>query len=64
MATLTGKRHAPGSDDALEAGCRCPILENGHGRGYMGMEGFYVYTEDCEYHKEDWKALIKEEEDE
>lgn len=26
----------PGSDEALERGCRCPVLDNAHGRGYMG----------------------------
>lgn len=22
----------PGSDDALAAGCQCPVLDNGHGK--------------------------------
>lgn len=24
----------PGSDEALERGCTCPVLDNGHGRGF------------------------------
>ena len=28
----------PGSDAAREQGCICPVLDNGHGRGYMGYE--------------------------
>lgn len=26
----------PGSDEAIAAGCRCPVLDNAHGRGWMG----------------------------
>lgn len=26
----------PGSREAIEAGCRCPVWDNGHGRGYLG----------------------------
>ena len=26
----------PGSDTAVKNGCSCPILDNGHGRGYLG----------------------------
>ncbi len=26
----------PGSDEALEKGCTCPVLDNGHGKGWMG----------------------------
>lgn len=29
----------PGSDAALDAGCRCPVLDNGHGRGFPGKGG-------------------------
>jgi hypothetical protein len=29
----------PGSDEALAAGCLCPVLDNGHGRG--------VYTDEA-----------------
>ena len=26
----------PGSDEAIAAGCTCPAMDNGHGRGYLG----------------------------
>lgn len=32
----------PGSDEALNLGCLCPVLDNGHGRGYLGSENFVV----------------------
>ena len=25
--------HAPGSPEAKKLGCKCPVLDNGHGRG-------------------------------
>lgn len=26
----------PGSDEAIAQGCLCPVIDNGHGKGYMG----------------------------
>jgi hypothetical protein len=40
----------PGSDAAIDAGCRCPVLDNGHGRGYMGIAGLFVYVQSCPVH--------------
>lgn len=39
----------PGSDEALDQGCTCPVLDNNHGRGYMGP-GEFVVTEGCPIH--------------
>ena len=39
----------PGSDEALAMNCKCPILDNGHGRGYMGTDNF-VINMDCPLH--------------
>jgi hypothetical protein len=30
------KKPNPGSDDAIDAGCTCPVLDNGHGKGHLG----------------------------
>lgn len=27
------KQPNPGSDEAIKAGCKCPVLDNGHGNG-------------------------------
>lgn len=49
---------APGSDEALDAGCTCPVLDNCHGRGFTWGEGrepkFWI-SGDCPLHgrKED-----------
>ena len=29
----------PGSDEALAAGCECAVLDNAHGKGWMGVPG-------------------------
>jgi hypothetical protein len=43
----------PGSPEAREAGCRCPILDNNHGRGaYRDPDGtpqFWI-VEHCPMH--------------
>lgn len=41
---------APGSDAAIDKGCKCPVLDNGHGRGYMGQPGIFVISDECKLH--------------
>lgn len=41
----------PGSQEAIKLGCRCPVLDNGRGKGYLGIEGMYIYNSSCEVHK-------------
>lgn len=47
----------PGSDEAHEQGCRCPILDNAHGDGYSldraTGEPLFVIVESCKLH---WPA--------
>lgn len=40
----------PGTDEALQQGCTCPVYDNNHGRGYMGQEGIFVYSMGCPVH--------------
>lgn len=40
----------PGSAEALAAGCKCPVLDNAHGRGWMGQPGVFVFTVGCPVH--------------
>ena len=40
----------PGSPEAIKKGCRCPILDNHHGKGYHGIQGIYVYSGNCPLH--------------
>jgi len=42
--------HPPGSDDALDKGCTCPVLENNHGHG--NHLGSYTMNMDCPLHGE------------
>lgn len=47
---------APGSHEAYAQGCRCPILDNSHGKGlYGGVKGkdgqvVYVINFECPLH--------------
>lgn len=49
-ADITGN---PGSPDAIKRGCRCPIIDNGHGHGANGTSGpeaeFWINS-DCPMH--------------
>jgi hypothetical protein len=52
--TEAEKTPNPGSDEALDAGCTCPVLDNAHGKGYMGgvFGGtVFVYMEGCPVHE-------------
>lgn len=44
----------PGSDDALDEGCTCAVMDNHHGRGFMykGERQFWV-TSSCPLHGKD-----------
>jgi hypothetical protein len=39
----------PGSDEALDKGCTCPVLDNAHGRGYMNQVYFWI-NNNCPLH--------------
>lgn len=41
----------PGSDEALEMGCTCPIYDNMRGKGaYGGPEGAFYISLECPLH--------------
>lgn len=43
---------APGSKKASSMGCTCPVLDNGHGEGYLGdwTRFGWVMSGDCPIH--------------
>ena len=47
---VTDKAPNPGSDEAIELGCKCPVLDNSHGRGYMGQPGIFMIAGGCPLH--------------
>ena len=53
----------PGSDAAIDAGCRCPVLDNAHGRGFPwpGVDGnsFWINA-DCPIHGSKSEAVTTE----
>lgn len=40
---------APGSKEARDEGCTCPVMDN----PYKGIEGMYVTNFDCPLHGEE-----------
>lgn len=50
------KQPNPGSDAAVAKGCKCPILDNAHGKGYMGSYAdkdggpVFVMMQNCPLH--------------
>lgn len=40
----------PGSDAAVAAGCTCPRMDNGRGRGAYGTTGLFWYSSGCPVH--------------
>ena len=54
MGNIMPELPNPGSDEALDLGCTCPVLDNGHGRG-CGMADengklLFWYSADCKVH--------------
>jgi hypothetical protein len=47
---LSDGKPNPGSNTARDLGCICPVLDNWHGLGYMGIAGVFVYSYDCPLH--------------
>lgn len=47
---MKNKTPNPGSKEAINKGCTCPVMDNGYGRGYMGQEGMFVYNTTCPLH--------------
>ncbi len=45
----------PGSDAAIKRGCKCPVLDNAHGKGVMGLGKDYWITEGCPLHDKEVK---------
>lgn len=40
----------PGSKEAVDQGCTCPVFDNAKGRGYLGIAGIFVFSETCPLH--------------
>ncbi len=50
MSAITGKdelKPNPGSKEAQDQGCTCPVLDNNHGKGVGGL---FWMNSDCPLH--------------
>lgn len=53
----------PGSPEAVEMGCLCPTVDNGHGRGlFVDCHGEkrFVYNLSCPLHRTQGQAVLEE----
>ena len=50
---MSNYEYNPGSDEALDEGCKCPILDNAHGGGYYGNSDKYIINQQCPLHGAD-----------
>ena len=57
----------PGSDEAIAAGCTCPVIDNDYGRGCMGGvkddtgQTVFVISGDCPLHGDGAMKRAREE---
>lgn len=51
---------SPGSDEALALGCRCPVLDNSYGKGYLCSGNVFVMSNDCPLHGSKHSVETKE----
>ena len=49
-----------GSDEAIDLGCTCPIMDNEYGKGYIGMEDVFVFNTQCPLHGEALKEVFED----
>lgn len=56
MSANDHSEYNPGSNEAIAAGCTCPVLDNAHGTGYLGgakdKDGnvMFVMSLSCQLH--------------
>jgi hypothetical protein len=51
MKKFNNKVPNPGSDEAIKMGCKCPVLDNCHGKGYLVPgSGSFCVSEACPIH--------------
>jgi hypothetical protein len=49
--TMTwNKAPNPGSDEAVAAGCQCPVLDNSRGKGWMMNPDLFWISANCPLH--------------
>lgn len=49
----------PGSKEAQEKGCKCPVMDNHYGKGYYGDGKIFVIMGNCTLHNKEVKNETK-----
>lgn len=50
MGETSNARPNPGSPEAVQRGCTCPVIDNAHGKGVMGFGREWWITDGCPIH--------------
>lgn len=50
MKTNPTETPNPGTQAAIDAGCKCPVIDNEYGTGYHGQPGIFVFNGNCPVH--------------
>lgn len=50
VKVLNTKTPNPGTQEAIDAGCKCPVIDNHYGLGWDGQGRDFIYNMDCELH--------------
>ena len=51
----------PGSPEAIQAGCTCPVIDNSYGKGYHDDPTRFVVNGHCPLHGQEAKANMQSE---
>lgn len=53
MTNKTWNDKPPGSPQAVESGCKCPVIDNARGKGRGALEEDWFISEQCIMHRAD-----------
>ena len=56
---MTNKIPDPGTEEAIEMGCICPVMDNEYGRGWHGQEGVFIYNSGCPVHEQKFEVEVE-----
>jgi hypothetical protein len=61
MKKFNNKMPNPGSEAARKMGCKCPVLDNCHGKGYLVPgSGSFCVSEACPIHGQEGQEKLED----
>ena len=60
MTEIKDDKPNPGSDEAVDAGCLCPVMDNRRGKGaYLGKNDMFWINAECPLHAKKPKDKLR-----